>query len=360
MREADCWEIFISYSHSDQKWMEAVQTMLNPLIRSGKLSVWADSKLHAGSHWREELSAAISRADAALLLVSPAFLASDFIQGKELAPLLEAARTRGLRVLWIAIAPSLYHATDIEKYQALNDPKRPLQGLPKPARDRELEKICSKLQGLLAEFSPQQNDSEAGLSIEFTALAMADIRTMSASRDHIMKLLRAELRSHPILTRIDYEYSPRPLHDGFFAIISKEGPELRVEHVSRCLLSPEKVILWSRLCEVYLACYRMPFRTDHHVLINRTEYERTRRAAAEVLEHLNRYIYQSKIYADHEVFPNLHKLKREAENAYVAAEHAYANWENGGDPKQLGRVAFEFDTAISTVHKIILEYNCKD
>lgn len=361
MPEPDKWEIFISYSHSDAKWMEAVRRTLEPLIRSGTLSVWADSKLHAGSKWREELSGAIARADAALLLVTPDFLASDFIQGNELPPLLEAARTRGLLVLWVAVAASLYRVTEIEKYQALNEPDRPLQALSKARRQRELVSICEKIHALLANRISSSDHAEADeVSIRFTPLASADLRTMSASTEHILKLLKAELRSHPILTRIDYEYSPRPLHDGYFAVITKQGMDLRIEHVSRCLLSPEKMNLWSRLCEVYLTSYRLPFRTDHNVLFSRPAYERTRRAVADVLENLNRYIYQTKIYADQEVFPNLHRLKREAENAYIAAEQAYATWENGGDPKQLGRVAFEFDTAISTVHKIILEYNCKD
>ncbi|NIR32019.1 MAG: toll/interleukin-1 receptor domain-containing protein, partial [Gammaproteobacteria bacterium] len=62
----------------------------------------------------------------AILLVSQNFLASEFIPGEELSPILEAAESEGVSVLWIAVSEAAYEDTGIERYQALNDPHKPL------------------------------------------------------------------------------------------------------------------------------------------------------------------------------------------------------------------------------------------
>jgi GH24 family phage-related lysozyme (muramidase) len=135
-------QIFISYSHKDKKWLDSMQTMLKPLVREQKISVWDDKKIEAGQKWREEIGAALSVAKVAVLLISPDFLASDYIAHHELPRLLDAARQEGLTIIWVAVRHSLYKDTEIEQYQAANDPQKPLAHLRPAERERTLVEIC--------------------------------------------------------------------------------------------------------------------------------------------------------------------------------------------------------------------------
>ncbi|NLF67843.1 MAG: toll/interleukin-1 receptor domain-containing protein [Candidatus Anammoximicrobium sp.] len=122
-------KIFISYSHRDKEWLDRLQTALKPLVRKQEIDVWADTRVRAGGKWREEIAQALKRARVAVLLVSQNFLASDFIANEEVTPILDAARSQGLTVLWIPVTASLYDETDIAEYQAAHDPARPLDSL---------------------------------------------------------------------------------------------------------------------------------------------------------------------------------------------------------------------------------------
>ncbi len=138
-------QVFISYSHEDADWLKRLQIILRPLTRNQNLDVWDDTRIQAGSKWREEIRQALAMARVAVLLVTPHFLASDFIANDELPPLLKAAEEGGLTILWVAVRHSLYADTAIEAYQAANNPARPLAALSASEQDEELVKIAQKI-----------------------------------------------------------------------------------------------------------------------------------------------------------------------------------------------------------------------
>jgi len=138
-------QVFISYAHSDARWLERLQIVLKPLTRNKTISVWDDSKIQPGTQWKAEITKALASAKVAVLLVSQHFLASDFIAHDELPPLLQAAAADGLTILWVAVGASLYQDTEIADYQAANNPERPLDSLRPSARNKELVRIATKI-----------------------------------------------------------------------------------------------------------------------------------------------------------------------------------------------------------------------
>ncbi len=131
-------KIFISYSHKDKKWLDELLKHLAPM--KGAFETWSDEKIQPGTKWRDELQNALDSAQVGVLLVTPNFLASDFIEKNELPPLV-----RGTKVLWIAVDYSGYRETPIASFQALNDPGKPLLSLKGATRSKALVAICEKI-----------------------------------------------------------------------------------------------------------------------------------------------------------------------------------------------------------------------
>ena len=97
--------VFVSYSRKDANWTDKFWVMLSPLVRQQRLDVWIDKdRLTVGEAWRDELREAIGKSRAALLLVSPDFLASEFIMKEELPALIE----QGARLVCALVRPCFW------------------------------------------------------------------------------------------------------------------------------------------------------------------------------------------------------------------------------------------------------------
>jgi hypothetical protein len=139
-------QVFISYSHKDKKWCDDLHTHLKPYLRGGSISSWSDQQIAPGSEWFREIQSALTNSKRAVLLVSPDFLASDFIHERELGPLLKEAEQGGVKILWVPVRESAYKQTPLKKYQAIVDAGKPLATMTKAKRDRAWVEICEEIQ----------------------------------------------------------------------------------------------------------------------------------------------------------------------------------------------------------------------
>src|SRR5512134_2863135 len=82
-------------------------------------------------------------AQAAVLLISADFFASDFIDETELPPLLAAAQEKGVRVLPLIISASRFgRDPSLARFQAVNSPDRPLNEVPEGEQEKVLERLA--------------------------------------------------------------------------------------------------------------------------------------------------------------------------------------------------------------------------
>lgn len=150
-------ELFISYSHEDEHWLERLRTHLKPLESLYGLERWDDSLIRPGDKWLEEIETALARAQVALLLVSPDFLASDFIQRKELPELLQSAEKDGLKIIWLPLRPSSWELyPDIRQYQAIISPAKTLAQMSEVDQDLSMVEITKKIQKTFEELRAEQ------------------------------------------------------------------------------------------------------------------------------------------------------------------------------------------------------------
>jgi TIR domain len=141
--------VFVSYSHKDSNWLEKFQVALKPLVRKGAIDLWDDTRLRPGSNWKDSIDIAMQQANVALLLASQNFLNSDFVVQHELKTLLAAARTKGTKILWVAIDHALYEETELNDIQAANSPRKPLVDLSGAQQKKEIVRICREVRDSL-------------------------------------------------------------------------------------------------------------------------------------------------------------------------------------------------------------------
>lgn len=125
-----------------------LETAISPLTRNNRVTLWSDKQIRHGLPWQEQIEKALMSARCAILLVSQYFMASDFIADNELPRLLERARNERIRMCWVAVSAALV-SSDIRRYQALNDPSKPLDSLRRSVLNSEMVSIATKIEAAL-------------------------------------------------------------------------------------------------------------------------------------------------------------------------------------------------------------------
>lgn len=158
-------QIFISYSHQDKTFRDELETNLKPYLRAGSFTSYSDQQIAPGSQWFPEIESALANSKIAVLLVSPHFLASDFIHERELGPLLKKAEEGGVKILWIPVRDSAYKVTPLKNYQAVHDPGDPLAKMTEADRDSAWVTVCEKIEKAVSEVKTAKAISDIELKL---------------------------------------------------------------------------------------------------------------------------------------------------------------------------------------------------
>lgn len=154
-------QVFICYARADNKspheagrWLDRVMSMLGPLNIQG-IRIWSDQDVKPGADWQQDLQQALRKARVAILLISQAFLNSDFIRNSELPVLLMRAKEGGLKILPIILEESMFHAAKfkypdpntgphealLSSLQTVNPPDEGLKDLKKAKQNKILKQV---------------------------------------------------------------------------------------------------------------------------------------------------------------------------------------------------------------------------
>jgi len=110
----------VSYAHKNQALSDAFTEQLLDLLGPSKkydYKLWKDSAIVVGEGWKEQILTAKDECDFGLLLVSPAFLNSQFIVGQELPRFVGDKRAPSIPVLLAKVDFRLHDLKGLEELQ---------------------------------------------------------------------------------------------------------------------------------------------------------------------------------------------------------------------------------------------------
>ncbi|HEU5381650.1 MAG TPA: toll/interleukin-1 receptor domain-containing protein [Ktedonobacteraceae bacterium] len=119
--------VFCGYAHEDRALFQHLKEALAVLIRQEAMSVWHYGDLLPGAQWESEIERELNISDIILLLISSAFMASDYCWSKEMQWAIARHATGEARVIPILLKPTpAWETTPLGALQALPTDARPI------------------------------------------------------------------------------------------------------------------------------------------------------------------------------------------------------------------------------------------
>jgi hypothetical protein len=122
--------VFYSYAGEDEKLQRKLETHLSLLRRQGLISDWHHQKIVAGSDRAQSINSYLESASLILLLISPAFMASDYCYGVAMQRAMERHRAGLAVVIPVLLRPVDWHDAPFASLQFLPRNGRPIAQWP--------------------------------------------------------------------------------------------------------------------------------------------------------------------------------------------------------------------------------------
>src|SRR5215218_4465641 len=151
--------VFCSYAHEDEEHLNDLREWLRGLERQGLIKWWHDRQIVAGWEWEETIDKNLRTAEIILLLVTPDFMASDYVYEKEIARAIERHERGEARVIPIIVRPSDWKWTPFGRLQALPKDAKPITTWPN--QDEAWLDVAEGLRRALKELSLERQERTA-------------------------------------------------------------------------------------------------------------------------------------------------------------------------------------------------------
>lgn len=156
IRQRSPVEIFVAYSHRDNKSWQELKRHISPLERRGDLATWQYQEILPGDDWDVEIQKHLRTAQVILLLISDYFLSSDYCVNEEMKTALERDIAEEAHVIPIILNHCLWKVL-IGTRQALPDGGKPVTGW-RP-RARAFTNIAAGIQRVVEQVAAGEPDS---------------------------------------------------------------------------------------------------------------------------------------------------------------------------------------------------------
>jgi hypothetical protein len=159
--------VFFSYSHEDEQLRNQLEQQLAILKRQNVIATWHDRRITAGEVIDHAISSNLEMANIILLLVSPAFLASDYCYDREMQRAMERHEAGEAVAIPVILRPCDWHGTPFGKLLATPTDGKPVTQW--ADRDQAFLEVTKAIQSLSQPLAaPASRSSNLRLAQTFT------------------------------------------------------------------------------------------------------------------------------------------------------------------------------------------------
>ncbi|SEL65083.1 TIR domain-containing protein [Nitrosovibrio tenuis] len=119
-------KVFISYSHKDESYKDALDEHLSMLKRNNIIEAWHDRKIVPGQDWSKEISENLEQSELILFLISPSFLGSEYCFNVEMKRAIEMHKEGRTQLIPIVIRPCDWALEGLSGLQAVPKDAKPI------------------------------------------------------------------------------------------------------------------------------------------------------------------------------------------------------------------------------------------
>jgi len=145
-------KIFISYAHEDEKYKDKIIMFFKPKIICGEVEIWHDRDISEGDLLHEKIQEKLNTAHAIIMLISPHFLASEYINSKEFKIALERHKDGNARAFGIVVEDSDWLSTELNKFLLFPKDAKPIETFPRREVNTVYNGIINKITKITGDF----------------------------------------------------------------------------------------------------------------------------------------------------------------------------------------------------------------
>jgi len=148
--------VFLSYSHVDEKYRDALEKHLTSLKRQGLIDSWHDRRIAPGEEWAGSIDENLRSADIILLLVSADFIASEYCHEIEMREALARHERKEAVVIPVILRPCHWEGLLFGKLQAATKDGKPVEKY--QSYDDAFLEITRNIETIANKISTQRNN----------------------------------------------------------------------------------------------------------------------------------------------------------------------------------------------------------